>query len=176
MDRKQFIKWAGTLGGVFTLGGLLARKEEDKSEICSTPYSSSYSPPPVNVRTNHVYGSMFEPPINIGEKYSSQFYFPKNKKIEYIEESFDLNLIPFKIQIAHSVNYDAWTFNGTVPGPIIRTKQGKELQFKFTNSSTEPHSLHFHGSHSPQEDGWEGVPSFGKKTYKIKPLLHGIYP
>jgi FtsP/CotA-like multicopper oxidase with cupredoxin domain len=38
----------------------------------------------------------------------------------------------------------AWTFNGMVPGPIIRITQGTTLEITLQNAHTEMHSLHTH--------------------------------
>lgn len=40
--------------------------------------------------------------------------------------------------------FGAWTFNGTVPGPVIRVAQGTVLHLTLRNLHTEPHSVHTH--------------------------------
>lgn len=42
------------------------------------------------------------------------------------------------------VPYQAWTFEGTVPGPIIRVTQGTDLTIVLRNGATETHSFHTH--------------------------------
>lgn len=41
-----------------------------------------------------------------------------------------------------------WTFDGTVPGPIVRVKQGDTVDFTLTNSATNKnsHSMDFHAA------------------------------
>jgi nitrite reductase (NO-forming) len=52
---------------------------------------------------------------------------------------------PAKITIATNVTYDAWTFNGTVPGPTIMVNQGDTIVAKFINDFTDmAHSIDFH--------------------------------
>jgi FtsP/CotA-like multicopper oxidase with cupredoxin domain len=41
----------------------------------------------------------------------------------------------------------AWTFNGTVPGPIIRIPLGTELTIVLVNGATMTHSFHTHFQH-----------------------------
>ncbi|MGI9370943.1 MAG: multicopper oxidase family protein [Hyphomicrobiales bacterium] len=38
-----------------------------------------------------------------------------------------------------------WAYDGTVPGPVIRAKQGEELRVRFTNNLSQPSSVHWHG-------------------------------
>ncbi|HEV8360924.1 MAG TPA: multicopper oxidase domain-containing protein [Candidatus Thermoplasmatota archaeon] len=42
------------------------------------------------------------------------------------------------------VPYHAWTFNGVVPGPIIRIPQHTQLTIDLVNGHTEVHSFHTH--------------------------------
>ena len=44
--------------------------------------------------------------------------------------------------------YDAWTFNGQFPGPVIRVQEGDEVVFSLTNPETNgrPHSMDFHAA------------------------------
>jgi manganese oxidase len=57
------------------------------------------------------------------------------------------------IEIAPGVTFPAWVYNGRVPGPAIRCTQGDHLRITFTNGTSHPHSIHFHGIHSPIMDG-----------------------
>jgi FtsP/CotA-like multicopper oxidase with cupredoxin domain len=38
-----------------------------------------------------------------------------------------------------------WTFNGTVPGPVLRARRGVEFKMRLMNELDEPLSLHWHG-------------------------------
>jgi nitrite reductase (NO-forming) len=51
-----------------------------------------------------------------------------------------------KVMIAPDVAYDAWTFGGKVPGPIIRVTVGDTVDFTLVNSSPMPHSMDFHAA------------------------------
>jgi CopA family copper-resistance protein len=55
----------------------------------------------------------------------------------------------------------AITINGTIPGPVIRLKEGQTATLRVTNHLAEPTSIHWHGLLVPPEmDGVPGV-SFG---------------
>jgi nitrite reductase (NO-forming) len=48
------------------------------------------------------------------------------------------------VQIASDVQYLAWTFGGTVPGPVLHVLQGQTVNVTFVNNGTMNHSIDFH--------------------------------
>lgn len=57
------------------------------------------------------------------------------------------------VDIASGVGYKAWTFNGTVPAPILHVRQGQTVHVTLTNEGTMPHSIDFHAAQvAPNED------------------------
>src|ERR687895_462093 len=51
--------------------------------------------------------------------------------------------------------FDAWTFNGTVPGPTMRMTEGDLVRINVINSkdNQKTHSLHMHSIHTAEMDG-----------------------
>jgi nitrite reductase (NO-forming) len=66
-------------------------------------------------------------------------------------DSVDVHLVASddKVSIASGVEYDAWTFGGTVPGPIIHVRQGQKVNVTFTNKGMMDHSIDFHAAVTP---------------------------
>ena len=62
-----------------------------------------------------------------------------------------------EIEIVPGVKFKAWTYNGRVPGPTIRCREGDELEIHFVNAGTHPHTIHFHGIHRDVVDGVPGI-------------------
>jgi FtsP/CotA-like multicopper oxidase with cupredoxin domain len=62
-----------------------------------------------------------------------------------------------EIEVAPGVSYEAWTYNGRVPGPTLRAREGEKLRVRFVNGSPHPHTMHFHGIHSALMDGMPGI-------------------
>jgi FtsP/CotA-like multicopper oxidase with cupredoxin domain len=62
-----------------------------------------------------------------------------------------------EIEVAPGVKYEAWTYNGRVPGPTLRAREGERLRIRFVNSSEHPHTMHFHGIHPALMDGIPGI-------------------
>ena len=50
------------------------------------------------------------------------------------------------ITVAPGVRYSAWTFGGTVPGPVLRVRQGDTVDFTLINRANIPHSMDFHAA------------------------------
>ena len=63
-----------------------------------------------------------------------------------------------EIEVAPGIRYPAWTYNGRVPGPTLRAREGERLRVRFVNASAHPHTMHFHGIHPAEMDG---VPEIG---------------
>lgn len=66
---------------------------------------------------------------------------------------YDFVAIDKEIEIAPGVFFPAWTYNGTVPGPIIRATEDDLLRVNFRNAGSHPHTIHFHGIHPANMDG-----------------------
>jgi len=61
------------------------------------------------------------------------------------------------IEVAPGVKFPAWTYNGRIPGPALRAREGERLRIRFGNGSAHPHTIHFHGIHPAEMDGLPGV-------------------
>ncbi|MEE8334702.1 MAG: multicopper oxidase domain-containing protein [Alphaproteobacteria bacterium] len=70
---------------------------------------------------------------------------------------FEIDAIDKEIEIAPGLKFPAWTYNGRVPGPTLRAKEGERLRIKFRNSGSHPHTIHFHGIHAARMDGIPGA-------------------
>ena len=62
-----------------------------------------------------------------------------------------------EIEVAPGVKYAAWTYNGRVPGPTLRAREGERMRLRFTNGSKHPHTIHIHGIHRDLSDGVPGI-------------------
>jgi len=75
--------------------------------------------------------------------------------------TFEIEAIDREIEIAPGIFFPAWTFNGRVPGPALRAKEGERLRIVFRNHGSHPHSMHFHGIHAARMDGVPGAGLIG---------------
>ncbi len=58
----------------------------------------------------------------------------------------DLPIIETDITVAKGFVVHAWTFGGTVPGPVIRVHLGDTVKVHLTNRGSMSHSIDFHAS------------------------------
>src|SRR6476659_3946852 len=92
---------------------------------------------------------------------SSSSQQPKTHEYTLIAENTTLEIAP-------GVRVDAWTYNGTIPGPTITATEGDRVIIHFINKTPLPHTIHLHGDHPSQEDGVsEIVPPNGTFIYDV---------
>ncbi len=80
--------------------------------------------------------------------------------------------------LADGVQYLFWTFNGTVPGPMIRIRVGDELELRLKNNkdSKQIHSIDLHAVNGPGGGATLTQTVPGKETaFRWKALNPGLY-
>ena len=67
---------------------------------------------------------------------------------------FSLTAVDTTIAIAPGVEFDAWAFDGQVPGPTLRAVEGDKIRVTFRNRSSHAHTIHPHVKNvDPRMDG-----------------------
>lgn len=79
---------------------------------------------------------------------------------------FELTAKPIIWPITGDVNVTAWTYNGTVPGPMIRVTEGDSVRIILKNELPDPTTIHWHGIAVP--NAMDGIPDVTQK-----PIQHG---
>ncbi len=81
------------------------------------------------------------------------------------------------VEVAPGIVYQAWTYNGRVPGPTIRATEGDLIRIRFNNATPHPHTIHFHSIHPANMDGvFEPVPPGGTFDYELDAMPVGVHP
>jgi FtsP/CotA-like multicopper oxidase with cupredoxin domain len=76
---------------------------------------------------------------------------PNTLEIELTARIAELTILP-------GTSTAAWTYNGALPGPLLRAKVGDRLIVHFKNELPEPTTIHWHGLRVPNDmDGAPGV-------------------
>lgn len=70
-----------------------------------------------------------------------------------VVKEFTLEAVEKEIELHPGKWVKAWTYNGQLPGPLLRVTEGDLVRVHFWNNHTLPHTIHFHGSHPFQMDG-----------------------
>lgn len=80
--------------------------------------------------------------------------------------------------LADGVEYGFWTFNGTVPGPMIRVREGDTVELRLRNrqDSTQAHSIDLHAVNGPGGGAQVTQTKPGKATaFRWQALNPGLY-
>jgi FtsP/CotA-like multicopper oxidase with cupredoxin domain len=63
---------------------------------------------------------------------------------------YEIEIKPVDIEIYPGKKARHVGYNGTVPGPTFKMKQGREAVVRFINHADRANSVHLHGSYSKQ--------------------------
>ena len=90
----------------------------------------------------------------------------------------DLEAIEKNVEIAPGVNYTAWTFNGTIPAPMIRARVGDTVEIRLSNpaASKNTHNIDLHAVNGP--GGGAGVTNVAPgetKAFTFKAKTEGLF-
>src|SRR6266581_5607383 len=61
------------------------------------------------------------------------------------------------VEIAKGVTYKSWTFGGTVPGPVVRVRQGDLVRIRLVNEASMPHSIDVHAARIPMNKAFRTI-------------------
>ncbi len=101
------------------------------------------------------------PPSTSSSSTSQNEQQPKTREYTLIAENTTLEIAP-------GLRVNAWTYNGTIPGPTLTATEGDRVIIHFINKTPLPHTVHLHGDHPSQEDGvFELVAPNGTYTYDV---------
>jgi FtsP/CotA-like multicopper oxidase with cupredoxin domain len=94
-------------------------------------------------------------------------------RIERGVKVYDLNAEEIQWEVEPGRKVKAWAYNGQVPGPQIRVREGDRVRVNLSNNLPESTAIHFHGLELPNDQ--DGVPFItqppvkpgGKYTYEF---------
>lgn len=70
-----------------------------------------------------------------------------------------------------------WTFDGTVPGPLVRVRQGDVVNFTLINdpANEQSHSMDFHAARADVLDEFEPIKPGDRKQFTFKAEYPGVF-
>jgi nitrite reductase (NO-forming) len=80
-----------------------------------------------------------------------------------------------QVEIAPGVSQLMWTFNGEVPGPILRGKIGDTFEITLVNKGTMGHSIDFHASKVAWDDEMRTIAPGESLVYRFVAQHAGIF-
>jgi FtsP/CotA-like multicopper oxidase with cupredoxin domain len=90
-----------------------------------------------------------------------------------------LRISPVKLEIAPGKIIETIGYNGSVPGPILRFREGQSVSVQVENQTSSPELVHWHGLAIPSqvdgamEEGTPFVPAHGANRYSFVPRPSG---
>lgn len=80
------------------------------------------------------------------------------------------------IEISKGVKYVGWTFGGTVPGPVIRVRQGDVVRINLVNEAVGmPHSIDFHASKIPMDHAMKSIAPGDSLQFEFEATTAGVF-
>ena len=79
------------------------------------------------------------------------------------------------IEVAPGVTQMMWTFNGTVPGPVLRGKIGDTFRITLTNKGSMGHSIDFHASRVAWSDEMRTIQPGESLVYEFTADFAGAF-
>ena len=80
------------------------------------------------------------------------------------------------IEIANGVKYVGWTFGGTVPGPVIRVREGDLVRINLVNEAKDmPHSIDFHASKIPMDHAMKSIMPGDSLQFEFEATTPGVF-
>ncbi|MFN8037179.1 MAG: multicopper oxidase domain-containing protein [Acidimicrobiia bacterium] len=79
------------------------------------------------------------------------------------------------LEVAPGVKQRMWTFNGTVPGPILHGRIGDTFNVTVVNDATMTHNIDFHASQTSMDVDMAPIQPGKSLTYSFKAEYSGIW-
>jgi len=91
------------------------------------------------------------------------------------DHDVDLPIIDKDITVAKGFVVHAWTFGGTVPGPVIRVHLGDTVRVHLTNQSQMSHTIDFHASQTAMDHQMIEIKPGATFTYTFTADYAGVW-
>jgi|SRR5690242_12577462 len=93
--------------------------------------------------------------------------------IQASETTFSLVVEAKRVDVGDGMQYDAWTFSGTIPGPQLRIRQGDDVNVSLSNHTTDAHGLNIHAAQGPSSEF--GGDTRALLSYKFRADVPGVF-
>lgn len=80
-----------------------------------------------------------------------------------------------EVWIADGVRMRAWTFNGSVPGPILRARVGDTVEVTFENRGRMNHSVDFHAARADWKTAFRSIAPGESHSFTFRPRYPGAF-
>src|SRR5829696_4729142 len=157
-SRRDFLR-KGTVAAIALPAlSVLGACGESKAAAAPADVASSATPNPPSVQERadamdamHEKGIKAFPAATSGK--GNQLFEPR---MEGGVKVYDITTEEIQWEVEPGRKVKAWAYNGQVPGPQIRVREGDRVRVNLTNKLPESTAIHFHGLELPNDQ--DGVP------------------
>jgi nitrite reductase (NO-forming) len=150
------------------------------ADLCSTCHDTDdfkkMTPQKTAFLSNDLSG--FCPTTDTSAKFDYQLYDAKAPVLAKTKNhEIELTAVEQPIVVAPNVSQPLWTYNGKVPGPVIRVKVGDKVRVRLINPATNqlPHSVDFHSSQVAWNDEMTSINPGEEKIYEWSADYAGVW-
>jgi len=79
------------------------------------------------------------------------------------------------VDIGSGLKYDAWTYGGTVPGPVLRVRQGDRVHIHLVNDMEIAHGIDIHAAQLAPSKHFAPIPGKTDLTYEFDAEVPGAF-
>lgn len=91
------------------------------------------------------------------------------------EHEFEFVARDETVAISSDAAMRAWTFNGTVPGPVLRVRQGDTVRITLRNEAAVAHSIDLHAAEIDPGTAFRSIAPGDSLTYTFRPRYAGAF-
>jgi len=90
-----------------------------------------------------------------------------------------IHIAPVRVEVAPGRIVSTVGYNGSVPAPVLRLREGRPVSVELVNETDMPELVHWHGQLVPSaidgvaEEGSPAVPPHGRRRYTLTPTPAG---
>jgi nitrite reductase (NO-forming) len=86
-----------------------------------------------------------------------------------------IEAIDATVEVAGGVKLNAWTFDGVVPGKVVRLRQGDAVDFTLRNNGAIGHSIDFHAAQIPWDINYKTIVPGDEISFRWVANFPGVF-
>lgn len=154
-NRRTFLREGAV--AALTVGVLAACRAKAEEPVATTTQTTPPPAPPSPTAAADAMDAMCEKGVKaFPAKTEGKGNVVLAPRVENGVKIFDLTASKVQWEVAPGQRVEAFAYNGTVPGPQIRVREGDRVRINLKNELDQSTAIHFHGLSVP--NGQDGVP------------------
>ncbi len=91
------------------------------------------------------------------------------------QRNFTIPVQEKTVDIGAGLKYDAWTYGGTVPGPVLRARQGDRVHIHLVNDMEIAHGIDIHAAAIAPSKHFAPIPGKTDLSYDFEANVPGVF-